>query len=205
VWNAIKDELVSEVNDIKQGHASNFENFMTAVIDEKAFNRVSGAIDRAHADSTITVAAGGTYDRSEGWFIRPTVLVGTDPTSEFFTEEYFGPVLAVYVYPDNSWRDVLVQMEGIAKYALTGAVIAQDRDAINEISHALRFAAGNFYINDKPTGAVVGQQPFGGGRASGTNDKAGAASNLMRWTSARSIKETMVPATDYRYPVLQPE
>ena len=202
IWNAIKDDFLAEVDGIKQGHASDFSNFMTAVIDEKAFNRVRGAIDRAHADKSIDVAAGGKYDGSEGWFIRPTVLVGTDPTAEFFTDEYFGPVLAVYVYEDNNWRDALTQMEGIAKYALTGAIIAQDRDAINEMSHALRFAAGNFYINDKPTGAVVGQQPFGGARASGTNDKAGAALNLQRWTSDRSIKETMVPAQNYQYPFM---
>ncbi len=202
IWNAIKDEFLAEVEGIKQGHASDFSNFMTAVIDEKAFKRVSGAIDRAQADKSIQVAAGGKYDDSEGWFIRPTVLVGTDPTAEFFTDEYFGPVLAIYVYEDNNWRDTLTQMESVAKYALTGAIIAQDRDAITEMSEALRFAAGNFYINDKPTGAVVGQQPFGGGRASGTNDKAGAAINLMRWTSDRSIKETMVPAQNYQYPFM---
>ena len=202
IWNAIKDDFLAEVEGIKQGHASDFSNFMTAVIDEKAFKRVSGAIDRANADKSIEVAAGGTYDGSEGWFIRPTVLVGNDPTVEFFTDEYFGPVLAVSVYEDNNWRDALTQMESIAKYALTGAIIAQDREAINEMSHALRFAAGNFYINDKPTGAVVGQQPFGGARASGTNDKAGAAINLQRWTSDRSIKETMVPAQHYSYPFM---
>jgi len=202
IWNAIKDDFLAEVEGIKQGHASDFSNFMTAVIDEKAFKRVSSAIDRAHADKSIEVAAGGKYDGSEGWFIRPTVLVGTDPAAEFFTDEYFGPVLAVYVYEDNNWRDALTQMEGIAKYALTGAIIAQDRDAINEMSHSLRFAAGNFYVNDKPTGAVVGQQPFGGARASGTNDKAGAALNLQRWTSDRSIKETMVPAQNYQYPFM---
>jgi 1-pyrroline-5-carboxylate dehydrogenase len=202
IWNVIKDDFQAEVEGIKQGHASDFSNFMTAVIDEKAFNRVSGAIDRAHADKSIDVVAGGTYDKSEGWFIRPTVLVGTDPTAEFFTDEYFGPVIAIHVYEDNKWRETLAQMEGVAKYALTGAIIAQDRYAINEMSHALRFAAGNFYINDKPTGAVVGQQPFGGGRASGTNDKAGAAINLMRWTSDRSIKETMVPAQNYPYPFM---
>jgi 1-pyrroline-5-carboxylate dehydrogenase len=202
IWDAIKDDFQAEVEGIKQGHASDFSNFMTAVIDEKAFNRVSGAIDRAHADKSIDVIAGGTYDKSEGWFIRPTVLVGTDPAAEFFTDEYFGPVIAIHVYEDNKWREALAQMEGVAKYALTGAIIAQDRDAINEMSHALRFAAGNFYINDKPTGAVVGQQPFGGARASGTNDKAGAAINLMRWTSDRSIKETMVPAQNYQYPFM---
>ena len=202
IWNAIKDDFQAEVEGIKQGHASDFSNFMTAVIDEKAFNRVSGAIDRAHADKSIDVVAGGTYDKSEGWFIRPTVLVGSDPTVEFFTDEYFGPVLAIHVYEDNKWRETLAQMEGIATYALTGAIIAQDRDAVNEMSHVLRFAAGNFYINDKPTGAVVGQQPFGGARASGTNDKAGAAINLQRWTSDRSIKETMVPAQNYQYPFM---
>ena len=202
IWNAIKDDFQAEVEGIKQGHASDFSNFMTAVIDEKAFNRVSGAIDRAHADKSIDVVAGGTYDKSEGWFIRPTVLVGSDPAVEFFTDEYFGPVLAIHVYEDNKWRETLAQMEGIAKYALTGAIIAQDRDAVNEMSQVLRFAAGNFYINDKPTGAVVGQQPFGGARASGTNDKAGAAINLQRWTSDRSIKETMVPAQNYQYPFM---
>ena len=202
IWNAIKDDFQAEVEGIKQGHASDFSNFMTAVIDEKAFNRVSGAIDRAHADKSIDVVAGGTYDKSEGWFIRPTVLVGSDPTVEFFTDEYFGPVLAIHVYEDNKWCETLAQMEGIAKYALTGAIIAQDRDAVNEMSQVLRFAAGNFYINDKPTGAVVGQQPFGGARASGTNDKAGAAINLQRWTSDRSIKETMVPAQNYQYPFM---
>ena len=202
VWNKMGDDFLDQVNSIKMGHVNDFSNFATAVIDERAFDRVSGAIDRAHADSTVTVAAGGTYDKSEGWFIRPTALIGTDPTKEFFTEEYFGPVLAIYVYEDSEYRTVLNQMEGIAKYALTGAIIAQDRMAVAEMSHVLRFAAGNFYVNDKPTGAVVGQQPFGGGRASGTNDKAGAPQNLLRWTSARSIKETFVPAQDYKYPFM---
>jgi 1-pyrroline-5-carboxylate dehydrogenase len=203
IWNVIKDDFLAEVEGIKQGSPVDFTNFMTAVIDEKAFNRVSGAIDRAHVEKSIDVIAGGTYDKSEGYFIRPTVLVGTDPSVEFFTDEYFGPVIAIYVYDDNKWREVMNQMEGIAKYALTGAVIAQDRDAVHEISEALRFAAGNFYINDKPTGAVVGQQPFGGGRASGTNDKAGAALNLLRWSSPRSMKETFVPAKEYGYPFMQ--
>lgn len=202
VWEKMGDHFLSEVEGIKQGHASDHSNFMTAVIDERAFDRVSGAIDRAKADKSIKVVAGGTYDKSEGYFIRPTVLLGEDPAKEFFTTEYFGPVLAIHVYEDAKWRDVMNQMENIAPYALTGAVIAQDRTAIVEIMHALRFAAGNFYINDKPTGAVVGQQPFGGARASGTNDKAGAPQNLLRWTSARSLKETLVPAKDYRYPFL---
>jgi len=199
VWEKMGDHFLNEVENIKQVHASDHSNFMTAVIDERAFDRVSGAIDRAQADKSVKVVAGGKYDKSEGYFIRPTVLLADDPTAEFFTTEYFGPVLAVYVYEDAKWREVMAQMEGIAQYALTGAVIAQDRTAISEIMLALRFAAGNFYINDKPTGAVVGQQPFGGARASGTNDKAGAPQNLMRWTSTRSLKETLVPPTNYRY------
>jgi 1-pyrroline-5-carboxylate dehydrogenase len=202
VWNQMGDEFLNEVEGIKMGSVTDYSNFATAVIDERAFDRVSGAIDRAKAESSVSIAAGGTYDKSEGYFIRPTVLLGTDPTTEFFTTEYFGPVLAIHVYEDNNYRAVLEQMEGIAQYALTGAVIAQDRQAITEISHALRFAAGNFYVNDKPTGAVVGQQPFGGARASGTNDKAGAPQNLLRWTSARSLKETLTPAKDYRYPFM---
>ncbi|MFM1819198.1 MAG: L-glutamate gamma-semialdehyde dehydrogenase [Actinomycetota bacterium] len=202
VWEKMGDHFLNEVENIKMGHASDHSNFMTAVIDERAFDRVAGAIDRAKAEPSITIAAGGTYDKSEGFFIRPTVLLGDDPTTEFFTNEYFGPVLAIHVYEDAKWREEMHAMEGIAQYALTGAVIAQDRTAINEIMHALRFAAGNFYINDKPTGAVVGQQPFGGARASGTNDKAGAPQNLLRWVSARSLKETLVPPTDYRYPFM---
>jgi 1-pyrroline-5-carboxylate dehydrogenase len=146
------------------------------------------------------VIAGGTYDDSVGYFVRPTVLEVTDPGHELFSTEYFGPILAVHVFPDRQYDKVLEQMESVAKYALTGSIIAQDRAAIAQATEQLRFAAGNFYINDKPTGAVVGQQPFGGGRASGTNDKAGAPQNLMRWTSTRSVKETFVPATDYRYP-----
>jgi 1-pyrroline-5-carboxylate dehydrogenase len=170
------------------------------VIDDRAFAKLSGAIDRAHKNADVDVAAGGTYDDSEGYFIRPTVAVSKDPTNEFFTEEYFGPLLGVYVYDDRRYSTVMDQMEGIAKYALTGAFIAQDREAIAQARETLRFAAGNFYINDKPTGAVVGQQPFGGARASGTNDKAGAPQNLLRWTSTRSIKETFVPPTDHNHP-----
>jgi 1-pyrroline-5-carboxylate dehydrogenase len=146
------------------------------------------------------VLAGGKLDDSAGWFVRPTVVEGGDPTDEMFTTEYFGPILAVHVFDDGDFERVVDQMESIAPYALTGAVIAQDRRAIAWATERLRFAAGNFYVNDKPTGAVVGQQPFGGGRASGTNDKAGAPSNLLRWISPRSIKETFAPPTDYRYP-----
>jgi 1-pyrroline-5-carboxylate dehydrogenase len=173
---------------------------MGAVIDDRAFAKHKAALDRAHATSSLTVIAGGTYDDSVGWFVRPTVIEGSDPTDEVFTDEYFGPILSVHVYPDRQFGKVMRQLESVAPYALTGSIIAQDRAAIAEATKELRFAAGNFYINDKPTGAVVGQQPFGGARASGTNDKAGSAQNLLRWTSARSIKETFVPPVDHRYP-----
>jgi 1-pyrroline-5-carboxylate dehydrogenase len=175
---------------------------MGAVIDRRAFAKHEAAITRAHESSSLDVIAGGTLDDSEGFFVRPTIVEGGDPTDEMFATEYFGPILAVHVYDDADFEKVVRQMESFAPYALTGAIIAQDRRAIAWASKALRFAAGNFYINDKPTGAVVGQQPFGGARASGTNDKAGAAVNLLRWTSARSIKETFVPPTDYRYPYM---
>jgi 1-pyrroline-5-carboxylate dehydrogenase len=173
---------------------------MGAVIDERAFAKHQAAIDRARASGNISIVAGGRYDDSEGYFVRPTVLQCTDPEDEVFVTEYFGPILSVYVYPDRTYDKVLDQLESVAPYALTGAVIAQDRYAIDDASRRLRYAAGNFYVNDKPTGAVVGQQPFGGARASGTNDKAGAAQNLMRWTSTRSIKETFVPPVDHTYP-----
>ena len=158
------------------------------------------SVDRAHASSTLDVVAGGTYDDSVGWFVRPTVVESSDPTDAMFSTEYFGPILVVHVYPDRQYDKVVDQMESVAPYALTGAIIAQDRGAIADATHRLRFAAGNFYVNDKPTGAVVGQQPFGGGRASGTNDKAGSAANLLRWTSVRSIKENFVPPRTHGYP-----
>ena len=186
VWKRMKDDFLGKVEDLSMGPVTDFSNFMSAVIDQRAFATLSGAIDRAHKNEEVSVVAGGTYDDSEGYFVRPTVAVSKDPTNEVFTDEYFGPLLGVYVYDDRRYASVVEQMEGIAKYALTGSIIAQDRAAIAQAREALRFAAGNFYINDKPTGAVVGQQPFGGGRASGTNDKAGAAQNLMRWTSTRS-------------------
>ncbi len=200
VWKTMKDDFLGKVEALSMGPVTDFSNFMSAVIDQRAFAKLSGAIDRAHKNEDVSVMAGGTYDDSEGYFVRPTVAVSKDPTNEFFTDEYFGPLLGVYVYDDRRYASVVEQMESIAKYALTGSIIAQDRAAIAEARETLRFAAGNFYINDKPTGAVVGQQPFGGGRASGTNDKAGAAQNLMRWTSTRSIKETLVPPTDHTHP-----
>ncbi|MFZ1287394.1 MAG: L-glutamate gamma-semialdehyde dehydrogenase [Candidatus Phosphoribacter sp.] len=200
IWKKLGAELADEVNGLTQGDVTDYSNFMGAVIDAGAFADHKAAIDRAHATAGIQVVAGGTYDDSEGFFIRPTVLKVDDAADESLRTEYFGPILSVHVYPDRSYDRMLDQMESFAPYALTGAVIAQDREVIARTSHKLRYAAGNFYINDKPTGAVVGQQPFGGGRASGTNDKAGAAQNLMRWTSVRSIKETFAPPTDYRYP-----
>ena len=200
MWNTLRDDLAATVDGLSMGPTTDFSNFMSAVIDERAFARVTGAIDRAKADSAATIVAGGTYDDSEGFFIRPTVVEHSDPTAEYFVDEYFGPLLGVHVYEDDAYDAMLTQMESVSPYALTGAIIAQDRAAIAHASDKLRFAAGNFYINDKPTGAVVGQQPFGGGRASGTNDKAGAPQNLLRWTSTRSIKETFVPPKDHTYP-----
>jgi 1-pyrroline-5-carboxylate dehydrogenase len=200
LWVRLRDDLAATADGLTMGRVDDFSNFMGAVIDDRAFAKLSGAIDRARADDTVTVLAGGSYDDSEGWFVRPTVLECSDPTREYFTEEYFGPLLAVHVYDDDHYPAMLTQMESVAPYALTGSIVAQDRAAIAHATDVLRFAAGNFYINDKPTGAVVGQQPFGGARASGTNDKAGSAQNLTRWTSTRSIKETLAPPTDHRYP-----
>ncbi|MGH8822884.1 MAG: L-glutamate gamma-semialdehyde dehydrogenase [Jiangellaceae bacterium] len=200
VWDRMRDDFLSLTDSLAMGPVDDLSNFMGAVIDDRAFAKHKAAIDRAKADDTVTVVAGGGYDDSEGYFVRPTVLESTDPENEIFTTEYFGPILGVHVFDDADYHRVLRQMESVAPYALTGAVIAQDRAAIAEATELLRFAAGNFYVNDKPTGAVVGQQPFGGARASGTNDKAGAAQNLLRWTSTRSLKETLDPPTTHTYP-----
>ncbi|HEX2497337.1 MAG TPA: L-glutamate gamma-semialdehyde dehydrogenase [Actinomycetes bacterium] len=201
IWSRLKDDLVADAEALTMGDvSSDLSLFMGAVIDDRAFGKHKAAIDRARGSDSVGVVTGGSYDDSAGWFVRPTVLTSTDPTDEIFTTEYFGPILGVYVYEDGDYDRVLTQLESAAPYGLTGSIIAQDRAAIADASNALRFAAGNFYINDKPTGAVVGQQPFGGSRASGTNDKAGSPLNLLRWVSARSIKETFVPPTDYRYP-----
>src|SRR6476619_24462 len=200
VWAKMRDEFVAEVEALTMGDVTDLSNFMGAVIDDRAFAKHKSAITRAKRNSHLSILAGGQTDDSVGYFVRPTVVQSTDPKDQMFSTEYFGPILAVHVYDDSRYDRVLQQMESFAPYALTGSIIAQDRRAIAEAQDLLRFAAGNFYINDKPTGAVVGQQPFGGARASGTNDKAGSAANLMRWTSPRSIKETLVPPTDYRYP-----
>ncbi|MCU4749445.1 MULTISPECIES: L-glutamate gamma-semialdehyde dehydrogenase [unclassified Streptomyces] len=196
----LRDALAAETEGLTMGDPSDLSNFMAAVIDERAFAKNKAAIERAKADPSCEIVAGGTCDDSVGFFVRPTVLTCSDPENEVFTTEYFGPIVAVHVYEDDSFDAMLEQMESVAPYALTGAVLARDRAVAAAASEKLRFAAGNFYLNDRPTGSVVGQQPFGGARASGTNDKAGSKFNLLRWTSPRSLKETQVPATDYRYP-----
>jgi 1-pyrroline-5-carboxylate dehydrogenase len=196
----LRDRLVAETEGISYGDITDFDNFGGAVIDRRAFDRLHRVLDSAAADESLTVLAGGKADDSDGYFVQPTVLVGTDPAHDIFTREFFGPILGIYVYEDGAWADTLDMASDIAPYALTGSVFARDPHVIADASERLRFSAGNFYINDKPTGAVVGQQPFGGARASGTNDKAGSKLNLLRWTSPRALKETFVPPTDYRYP-----
>ncbi|WP_116109983.1 L-glutamate gamma-semialdehyde dehydrogenase [Amycolatopsis ruanii] len=200
VWARLKDDFLAEVESLSMGDVTDLSNFLGAVIDRRSFDRLSGVLDRARADDRLEILAGGTADDSEGFFVRPTVIASDDPGHEVFTTEYFGPVLAVHVYDDAAYDTVLRQMESVAPYGLTGSIIATDRAAIAHATEELRFAAGNFYVNDKPTGAVVGQQPFGGGRGSGTNDKAGSIHNLLRWVSPRSIKETFVPPTTVGYP-----
>jgi 1-pyrroline-5-carboxylate dehydrogenase len=202
VWNKMRDSFLGEVDALPVGSVTDFSNFMGAVIDDRAFAKHEAAINRAKRSRKLDVLVGGELDDSVGYFVRPTVVEGGDPTDEMFRTEYFGPILTVHVFDDGDFETVTRQMESFAPYALTGSIIARDRRVIAWAQEELRFAAGNFYVNDKPTGAVVGQQPFGGGRASGTNDKAGAAVNLLRWTSPRSIKETLVPPTDHRYPYM---
>jgi 1-pyrroline-5-carboxylate dehydrogenase len=198
VWAKLRDDLVSEVDALPMGDIADFGNFLGALIDRRAYDKVTRAVDLAKAE--LEVVAGGTADDSVGYFVRPTIAVGTDPTHELFRTEYFGPLLSLHVYEDADFETVLRKVDEGSPYALTGSIIARDRAAVLAASDALRFAAGNFYVNDKPTGAVVGQQPFGGGRASGTNDKAGSILNLQRWVSPRTIKETFVPATVSSYP-----
>ena len=205
LWESgVRDQLVAVSESLEYGDVRDFGVFGGAVIDRRAFERISGVLDAAHDDPAVQVLCGGKADSSQGWFVRPTVAEVRDPGHAMFRDEYFGPVLAVSVYDDGDWASTLTQLEAAAPYALTGAVFARDRSAVLEAQHTLRFAAGNFYVNDKPTGAVVGQQPFGGARASGTNDKAGSLWNLVRWASPRAIKETFVPPTDHRYPHMGP-
>ena len=201
VWDAMSDDFVAQVQTLTMGDVgADLSCFGGAVIDARAFARLRDALDRARSRPAVSVLTGGGCDDRVGYFVEPTVLTCLDPADEVFTTEYFGPILAVHVFDDAAYDAVLAQAADVAPYALTGAIIARDRAAIARASRALRFSAGNFYINDKPTGAVVGQQPFGGARASGTNDKAGSVFNLIRWVNARAIKETFAPPTDYRYP-----
>ena len=203
IWPVVKQSLVDQVNSFNIGTPGNTSNFVNAVIDERAFDKIAGYIDYCKTQSDAEIIAGGTYDKSTGYFINPTVVVTTNPAFRTMVEEIFGPVLTIFVYEDGQFEETLTLVDGTSEYALTGSIMAKDRYAIDLATKALENAAGNFYINDKPTGAVVGQQPFGGARGSGTNDKAGAAMNLLRWVSARTIKETFVTPTDYRYPFLE--
>jgi len=201
LWESgVRDALAATTESLTYGDVTDLGNFGGAVIDRRAFDKLAAVQRMAAADASVEVLAGGTADDSEGYFVRPTVVTCTDPEHEVFTKEYFGPFLAIHVYEDAEYEDELTMMESVAEYALTGAVFATDRAAVDHMSRTLRFAAGNFYVNDKPTGAVVGQQPFGGARASGTNDKAGSIWNLLRWVSPRAIKENFVPPTDHTYP-----
>ncbi|MCX7905757.1 MAG: aldehyde dehydrogenase family protein, partial [Elusimicrobiales bacterium] len=202
VWSEIKDEFISEVKSIKMGSVEDFSNFMNAVIDKAAFESIKGYIEYAKKSSDSKIIVGGNCDDSVGYFIEPTVILTDNPKFKTMVEEIFGPVLTVYVYDDNKFEETLKLCDETSPYGLTGSIIAQDRVAISKATELLVNAAGNFYINDKPTGAVVNQQPFGGARASGTNDKAGSWLNLIRWTSPRAIKENFVPPTDWRYPFM---
>ena len=202
LWPAVRERLVADLASVQVGDVEDYSNFMGAVIDEAAFTSITAYIDYAKESEDAEIVSGGGYDGSSGWFIEPTVVRTTDPHFKLMEEEIFGPVLTLFVYPDAEFEKTLATCDQTSPYALTGAVFARDRYAIADAARQLRHSAGNFYINDKPTGAVVGQQPFGGSRASGTNDKAGSAANLMRWTSVRTIKETLSPPTDYRYPFM---
>ncbi len=202
IWDDVKAQVIKDVSSFKMGGPEDPSNFINAVISEKAFDSIASYIDYAKAADDAEIIVGGGYDKSKGYFVEPTVIVTTNPKFKTIVEEIFGPVMTIYVYDENKWEDTLALVDGTSEYALTGAIFSVDRYAIEQATKALENAAGNFYINDKPTGAVVGQQPFGGARGSGTNDKAGSILNLLRWVSPRTIKETFVPATDYRYPFL---
>lgn len=202
LWKRLRDPLADETNSLAMGDPQDFRNFVNAVIDGGAFRKITGYIERVVDGTGADVVAGGTYSDADGWFVRPTVVLAEDPKHETMCDEIFGPVIAVHVYPDNAWAETLELVDSTSPYALTGAVLAQDRTAVRQALDRLRYAAGNFYVNDKPTGAVVGQQPFGGGRASGTNDKAGSIFNLLRWATPRTIKENFSPPTSSAYPFM---
>jgi 1-pyrroline-5-carboxylate dehydrogenase len=205
LWPKLKERLLAEIAQLRMGDPKDFRNFLAAVIDRRAFDRIHGYLERADGDADLTLLAGGAGDAAEGWFINPTLVETKDPLHRLMREELFGPVLAVYVYADAQWRDVLGLVDRTAEFGLTGALFATDRARVVEATAALRNTAGNFYVNDKPTGAVVGQQPFGGARASGTNDKAGSILNLLRWVSPRTVKENLLPPRDVRYPYMGAE
>ncbi len=202
LWSDVKKYVIEDVKSFKMGSPEDMSNFITAVIHEGSFDKLAKYIDQAKADSDADIIVGGGYDKSKGYFIEPTVIVTTNPQYKTMSTELFGPIITIYIYEDDAYTEMLKLVDETSEYALTGAILATDRTAITEATTALQNCAGNFYINDKPTGAVVGQQPFGGARSSGTNDKAGSAQNLMRWVSTRLIKETFVTPTDYRYPFL---
>ena len=205
LWDNVKEFLLEDLGNIKMGGTEDFRNFMNAVIDEKSFDNLAGYIDEARESPVVEIIAGGNYDKSSGYFIEPTVLLTEDPNYVTMEEELFGPIMTIYVYKAENYNDAIYLVDNTSSYALTGAIFAKDRYVIEDTTKKLKNAAGNFYINDKPTGAVVGQQPFGGARASGTNDKAGSMINLLRWVSPRTIKENFVPPTDYRYPFMEEE
>jgi 1-pyrroline-5-carboxylate dehydrogenase len=205
LWDDVKKFLIDDLKSFKMGGTEDFGNFINAVIDERSFDKIAGYIEQARKNPMNEIIAGGKYDKSKGYFVEPTVIVSKDPSSVTMCEEIFGPVLTIYVYPENQFVETLELVDKTSPYALTGSILAKDRYAIELATKKLSNAAGNFYINDKPTGAVVGQQPFGGARGSGTNDKAGAKVNLLRWVSMRTIKETFVTPVDYRYPFLEKE
>jgi 1-pyrroline-5-carboxylate dehydrogenase len=200
VWDRMRDDIVDEVRSLPMGDVADLSNFLGAVIDRRAYDKLDDVLRRTAADPECEVLAGGDADDSEGYFVRPTLVLGANPDHHLFRTEYFGPLLAVHVYDDADFDRILGVVDSGAAYGLTGAVVGTDRAALTKATEALRFTAGNFYLNDRPTGAVVGQQPFGGARASGTNDKAGSVFNLLRWTSPRSIKENLNPPTSIRYP-----
>jgi 1-pyrroline-5-carboxylate dehydrogenase len=205
LWKEVKEFLCEDLASFKMGDVEDFSNFINAVIDEKSFDKLAGFIDNAKKDKNVSIVAGGKYDKSVGYFIEPTVIEAKDPYYITMCEELFGPVLTIHVYDDKKFEETLDIVDKTSGYALTGAIFAKDRNVVEMATKKLVNAAGNFYINDKPTGAVVGQQPFGGARKSGTNDKAGSMLNLLRWTSPRTIKENFVPPTDYRYPFMEEE
>ncbi|HOS17568.1 MAG TPA: aldehyde dehydrogenase family protein, partial [Bacteroidales bacterium] len=203
LWNDVKKMVLDMLSEIKMGDVRDFSNFVNAVIDENSFDNIAGYIERAKKSKDAEIIAGGKCDKSVGYFIEPTIILAKNPKYESMVEEIFGPVISIYVYEDEKYIETLKLCDESSPYALTGSIFAHDRYAVMLADEHLRYAAGNFYINDKPTGAVVGQQPFGGARASGTNDKAGSYLNLIRWTSPRTIKETLCPPTDYKYPFLK--